>query len=305
MAEFLGMDHGFKNMKTAHCVFPTALTKLKALPDDLSGVITYKNEHYSIYGSPLVSVNNHDKVQNMDFYILTLAAAAKELKSRGKHNAQIRLAVGLPQKWYLQQKQSFKNYLFKESIVKFEFEGEKYKLEILATNVYTQGLAAVFSKLPVYKDKYFVIVDIGGETLDIIAVRNGKAIQNECKIVTKAMNWLLNEIREAIESEMMETVHTDVIQDYILSHTKKNKPENKYEEIISEELRKYSNWVFTALREFKINTELTPLVFVGGGSEVVQHFGEFGKNVEFVTDICANAKGYETIDRLQSKKEGK
>lgn len=305
MAEFMGVDHGFKNMKTTHCVFPTALTKLKAQPDDLSGVLTYKNEHYSIYGSPLVSVNNHDKVQNMDFYILTLAAIAKELKVRGKHSAQIRLAGGLPQKWYLQQKQSFKNYLSKDSVVKFEFEGEKYKIEISSVNVYTQGLAAVFSKLPAYKDKYFIIVDIGGGTVDIIPVKNGRAIQSECKIDTRAMNWLLNEIREAVESDMMETVHEDVIQDYILSHKKSDKPENRYEELFSEELKKYSELVFTKLREFKINTSLTPLVFVGGGAEVINRFGTFGKNVDFVIDICANAKGFEIIDKLQYKKEGK
>ena len=71
MIETIGIDHGFKNMKTAHHVFPTALTKLAVRPDDLSEVIEYNGQYYTLNGSALVSVDNHDKIQNLDFYILT------------------------------------------------------------------------------------------------------------------------------------------------------------------------------------------------------------------------------------------
>lgn len=183
MIETIGIDHGFKNMKTAHHVFPTALTKLAVRPDDLSEVIEYNGQYYTLNGSALVSVDNHDKIQNLDFYILTLVAIAKELKSRnGKQSHIIRIAAGLPQKWYLSQKQAFKKYLSRESIVKFEYEGNKYKVEITNVNIFAQGYAAVLPKLTSYKGKYFVIVDIGGETVDIIPVREGRPIETECKI---------------------------------------------------------------------------------------------------------------------------
>lgn len=299
MIEFIGVDHGFKNMKTASHVFPTALTELAARPDDLSGVIEYNNKYYSLHGSPLVSVNNHDKIQTMDFYILTLAALAKELKSRkGKRSATIRLAAGLPQKWYSQQKKDFKSYLSKESIVKFEFEGEKFKIEISNVGIFAQGYAAALTKLSSYKGKEIVVVDIGGETIDIIRIgADGKPIESECKIDLHGMIWLINEIKEAVESELMETVPESVIQDYILNHTKKDAPDNAYEKIFQKKLVEYSHYVFTRLREFKINPELVPLLFEGGGATVVHRYGTYGKNVDFILDISANAKGFEMIDK--------
>lgn len=299
MIETIGIDHGFKNMKTAHHVFPTALTKLTARPDDLSGVIEYNNQYYSLHGAQLVSVNNQDKIQNLDFYILTLAAIAKEIKSRnGKQSQTIRIAAGLPQKWYLQQKQDFKKYLQRESIVRYEYGGEKYKIEVANVNVFAQGYAAALTKLANYKGKYFVIVDIGGGTIDITPVQDGRPIESECKIVLNGCNWLLNEIKEAVESRLMETVPESVIQDFILSHTKKDKAENQYEKIFQEEIQKYTEMIFTKLREFKINPAMVPIVIVGGGAEIIQRYGTYGKNIDFVSDISANAKGFETIDKM-------
>ena len=303
MIETIGIDHGFKNMKTAHHVFPTALTKLSSKPDDLSEVIEYNGQYYTLNGSSLVSVDNHDKIQNLDFYILTLAAIAKELKTRnGKQTQTIRIAAGLPQKWYLSQKQDFKKYLSKDSIARFEYEGNRYKIEIVNVNVFAQGYAAALQKLASYKGKYFVIVDIGGETIDIIPVREGRPIETECKIDLHGCIWLLNEIKEAIESKLMKTVPISVIQEYILSHTKEYAPENAYEKIFQEELQKYSELIFTRLREFKIDPEFVPIVFLGGGAEIIHRYGiysSYEKNIDFVLDICANAKGFEMIDKMR------
>ena len=306
MIEIIGIDHGFKNMKTAHHVFPTALTKLAAKPDDLSGVIEYNNQYYSLHGAPLVSENNYDKIQTLDFYILTLAAIAKELKSRGgKQSQAVRIAAGLPQKWYLSQKQDFKKYLSKESIARFEFEGEKYKVEITNVNVFAQGHAAAISKVSEYKGKYFVIVDIGGGTVDIIPVLNGKPVESDCKIDLHGCNWLVNDVREAVESRLMKSVPESVIQDYILTHTKKSVAETPFEKIVQEELKKYCELIFTRLLEFKIDPELIPILFLGGGAEIIHRYGTYGKNVDFVLDVAANAKGFELIDKALVKQAEK
>ena len=218
------------------------MTKLAAKPDDLSGVIEYNNQYYSLHGSPLVSENNYNKIQNLDFYILTLAAIAKELKSRNKGKSQtIRIAAGLPQKWYLQQ------------------------------------------------------------NVDIIPVENGKPVESDCKIDLHGCNWLINEVREAVESRLMKSVPESVIQDYILTHDKKSTTETPYEKILQEELKKYCDLIFARLLKFKIDPELIPIVFLGGGAEIIYRYGTYGNNVSFILDVSANAKGFEQIDKAFAK----
>ena len=103
----IGIDHGYKNMKTAHCCFPTALTKLRALPDDLNGILQFNGEIFKENGEKLNYVDNADKTANNDYYILTLFAIAKEFKMRGLKETHVTLATGLPQRWYENQKNSF------------------------------------------------------------------------------------------------------------------------------------------------------------------------------------------------------
>ena len=178
------------------------------------------------------------------------------------------------------------------------YEGEKYNIEIANVGIYVQGYAAALTKLASYNGKYFVIVDIGGETIDIIPVRDGKPVESECKIDLHGMIWLLNEIKEAVESELMETVPESVIQDYILHHTKKDSPANAYEKIFQKKLIEYSDYVFTRLREFKINPSLVPVLFEGGGAKTIHSYGTYDKNVDFILDVSANAKGFEKTDKM-------
>ena len=48
-------------MKTAHCCFPTALTKLRALPDDLNGILQFNGE--------IFKENGENKVHDSKYYM--------------------------------------------------------------------------------------------------------------------------------------------------------------------------------------------------------------------------------------------
>lgn len=71
--------------------------------------VRYKDKFYVIGESHLVYQGN--KTDSEDFYILTLAALAEELKFRGLHEANVILAVGLPLAWMKSQGANFKSYL--------------------------------------------------------------------------------------------------------------------------------------------------------------------------------------------------
>ncbi len=93
----VGVDHGYGNMKTAHRVFRTGVECMEEEPIVSKSFVRYKDKFYVIGESHLVYQGN--KTDSEDFYILTLAALAEELKFRGLHEANVTLAVGLPLAW--------------------------------------------------------------------------------------------------------------------------------------------------------------------------------------------------------------
>lgn len=91
---------------------------------------------------------------------------------RDKHSdtqSRLMFGCGLPQKWYDRQKDSFKTMLWKNKELKFSYCGNTYNVVIDNVTIYMQGFAA----LPVLecitqKSEHVVLVDIGGETVDVI-----------------------------------------------------------------------------------------------------------------------------------------
>ena len=88
------------------------------------------------------------KVEDDSFYLLTLAAVAKELKRRGLAEAKVFLAVGLPLTRFGAEKNDFIKYLTKNKRVSFKYENESYHIEIDDVAVFPQCYAAVVDKIP-------------------------------------------------------------------------------------------------------------------------------------------------------------
>lgn len=171
----IGMDHGYRNMKTRNCVFDTAISELPGVPDELDGILKYNGSAYTLYGKRVASIDTHNKADSEEFYLLTLAALAKEMQARKVNMASVYLSAGLPQRWYLAQKESFAAMLAKEKHLEFEFEGNPYVVDIENVRVYIQGYAAAISLImKKYQSELVVVVDIGGETMDIIPVNAKK-----------------------------------------------------------------------------------------------------------------------------------
>ena len=88
-----------------------------------------------------------DKMNDQDYYILTLAAIARELNIRGLTSADVFLAVGLPLTWVSEQKDSFKAYLLRSKEVSFSFRGKSYRVTFAGAAVFPQGFSAVADRL--------------------------------------------------------------------------------------------------------------------------------------------------------------
>ena len=300
----LGVDHGYKNMKTRDCVFPTKLGRLETVPDDRKGILQIKGDVYTENGEDVDYINSSDKVSNDNFYMLTLIAIAKELKCRGLDGARINIAIGLPQRWFEAQKNSFKKYIMKHSEVHFIYEGIKYYIYFENCKVFTQGYAAFLTleKLEEYLERTVVVCDIGGGTVDIIPVNKGEIDHANSKIDQRGAIWLVNSIQEAAETQLYESVPEDFIINCMINKNAKETPQNKYEKLVQSKLINYCEMIFNRLKEFRINVNITPVIFVGGGASIIKNFGSYNlATTEFITDIKANVKGYEMIYDLLSK----
>ena len=70
----------------------------------------------------------------------------------------------------------------------------------------------------------------------------------------------------------------------------------KYREIIVKKIRGYCQQIYHNIRELGYNMDLTQFIFVDGGAGVMKRFGGLEqKNIQYLEDVKANAKGYEML----------
>lgn len=70
----------------------------------------------------------------------------------------------------------------------------------------------------------------------------------------------------------------------------------KYREIIVKKIRGYCQQIYHNIRELGYNMDLTQIIFVDGGAGMMKRFGGLEqKNIQYLEDVKANAKGYEML----------
>ena len=85
--EVIGIDHGWSMMKTISQVFVTGVKEITTTPALFGDVLEYEGKFYKV-GTVRQEVKD-TKVEDDSFYLLTLAAVAKELKRRGLAEAKV------------------------------------------------------------------------------------------------------------------------------------------------------------------------------------------------------------------------
>jgi plasmid segregation protein ParM len=191
--EVIGIDHGWSMMKTISQVFVTGVKEITTTPALFGDVLEYEGKFYKV-GTVRQEVKD-TKVEDDSFYLLTLAAVAKELKRRGLAEAKVFLAVGLPLTRFGAEKNDFIKYLTKNKRVSFKYENEPYYIEIDDVAVFPQCYAAVVDKIPTMAKKT-LIVDIGSWTIDIMPVINKSPDESKCVTIPKGLITCMRSINE-------------------------------------------------------------------------------------------------------------
>ena len=140
------MDHGYAAMKTAHFSFPTGLVAYEHEPYTNRDVLEYDGRFY-VVGSGRQPLQK-DKTRTEDYFLLTLAAAAKELTFRGAaRTAAVHLAAGLPLTSFGRDKKKFTEYLYRDGKpITLRYEGCAYTVSIEQVSLFPQGYAAVLTQ---------------------------------------------------------------------------------------------------------------------------------------------------------------
>ena len=300
----IGVDVGNGYTKTIHTEFVSSVRDFgETKPAIEDRCLEYQGRYYAI-GGERTKTKTDNKEDNTDL-ILALAAIGEELKIRGisDNPVSIILSEGLPiERCIAENKMKDIEYYLKGQWVEFEYEGVPRTIYIDDVIVNPQALCGVIDLLDKKRlPSRCLIVDIGSWTMDVLQVENYRAMNaNSHSFLNGVITCILRcneEIRRRTGKEVLESQ----IQEVMRGDRMALPP--KYADIVEEETRKYVKSISDTLIENKYNTETLYIVFLGGGASLVERYGsELFPMSKYLTDIHANAIGYEQVARLLKKK---
>ena len=287
----VGVDHGYGNMKTAHRVFRTGVECMEEEPIVSKNFVRYKDKFYVIGETHLVYQGN--KTDSEDFYILTLAALAEELKFRGLHEANVILAVGLPLAWMKSQGADFRHYLMKEQELHFEFRKERYYVHLCGVEIFPQGFAAVVNLGAMQGMN--MLADIGNGTMNVMQIVDNKPLEKSLVTEKFGVGICMKEIQKELSKENGEDISEMLIEPLLRNglQERTDSTAKKVEHIAT----RYTENIRRRLVDYGYKEGLVHLYVIGGGGCLIRNYSDLAEKtgVTFITDICANAKGYETL----------
>ena len=296
----IGIDHGFGQIKTAHTCFKTGVTVHDKEPTFKSDLLVYEGRYYTIGEEHKIFLP--DKALDQDYYILTLAAIARELRFRGMTSARVYLAAGLPLTWVSEQRETFKAYLRQKPSADFTFRGLAYHVDFLGAEVYPQGFSAIADKLNEFRG-VTMLCDIGNGTMNVMYIRNGKPVPTQCYTEKYGVQQCMIAVREKLMQKFGATVDDSIIEE-ILRYGKSDIDE-KYLTVIRDCAREYAGGIMKRLREHEYNPDLMRLYIMGGGGCLIRNFVDYDPaRVRINSDINATAKGYERLAEAALRKRG-
>lgn len=123
----IGIDHGYYAIKTKQVCFPTGLMRYTYEPYTMQNVLQYGGAYY-VCGTGRQTLVK-DKTANDNYYLLTLAALAQEIRKRkGERTAKVVLAAGLPLLGLEGKNRNLRNICFgRNSLSAFSTKGNAMK----------------------------------------------------------------------------------------------------------------------------------------------------------------------------------
>lgn len=300
----IGVDHGYAAMKTAHFSFPTGLVAYEHEPYTLSNVLEYGGKYY-VVGSGRQPLQK-DKTQTEDYYLLTLAAIAKELAYRNAGTAaDIHLAAGLPLTSFGRDKKAFRDYLCRGGKpVSFRYEGQDYAVTTSKVSLFPQGYAAVLTQNGLLDEPSVIVADIGGWTVDLMRLDNRIPNASACRSLELGMIRCLDEIGEQIRRTLGLSMTAAQMESVLRGEAVRINEDAR--KIIDRQADAYVHRLLSAITESGLDTRAMPAVFLGGGAALLKRTVSAADSLcrpVILDDVSLNAKGYEWLAERLTKND--
>ena len=292
----IGVDHGYAAMKSAHVSFPTGLVEYEHEPYTQQDVLEYNGKFY-VVGSGRQPLQK-DKTLTDDYYLLTLAAVAKELACRkADATASVHLAAGLPLTGFGRDKKKFRAYLLRDGRpVFFRFEGSAYTVRITEVSLFPQGYAAVLTQPDLLNEPSVILADVGGWTVDLMRLDNRIPNAATCRSLELGMIRCLDEIAEQVRRNLGLSMTAAQIESVLCGEA--SSVDDNAKQIIHREADGYARRLLSAIAESGLDARAMPAVFLGGGAALLKRRVRATEGLcrpVILDDVCLNAKGYERL----------
>lgn len=296
----ISVDHGNKQIKTAHKVFSSGLVESASLSPLGGDNVYYEGKYYSLSEKQRIPYMR-DKTKDDRFFILTLFAIAYEIEANKAYSADeiidVQLLIGLPPAHFARQREVFEKYFLRDDFIEFKFNDKEYTIMIDKVFSAPQALAAI---MPVFDQvkaiSKGIIIDIGGMTVDYIMVKKGAADASVCDSLEHGVITLYNDIKSAVYAE-----HDMLCEESDIDAVLKNEETALPDEVvgfIKESAKKFVSDIIDQLRERGIDMKTSTAIFAGGGSLLLKEYIEAEDRIVsslIIDSISANAKGYEVL----------
>ena len=294
----IGVDHGFSLMKTKHHIFSDGVVRCNGRPPVVVYSFYYDGSYYCIGGAR--KTVHEDKTEDEDFFLLTLVAVAKEIKTRElSRTLRVVLGVGVPFKRFGKEQAKLVAYLKRRGPHFIEFEEEDYVITIEDVYCFPQCFAAVADRIGNMHGRY-VVADIGSWTKDIICIDERKVQPDKCVTVPNSIITLFQEINADVVEATGGRIPESVVQNFILG--KDVVIPEEVEKIIVSKLKAFATDIEGMLDESGFDLAYSNILYVGGGATIMRRFGNARENAAYLEDIRLNAKGYELLAAHQMNK---
>ena len=261
----IGVDHGYAAMKTAHCSFPSGLAEYEHEPYTQKNVLCYDGKYY-VVGSGRQPLQQ-DKTVDENYYLLTLAAIAKEIAYRNAPTTTpVILAAGLPLTSFGREKKAFRAYLLRESkTVSFSYEGISYEISVQDVKLFPQGYAAILPNAA------------------------------SCRSLELGMIRCLDEIAEQVRRSLNLSLTGAQIENVLRGSP--DSMDDRVKAIIQREAGLYARRILSAIAEAGLDCRAMPVVFLGGGAGLMKRYlpqGSVPRPI-ILDDDKLNAQAYERL----------
>ena len=111
------------------------------------------------------------------------------------------IAAGLPLTSYGREKPAFRKYLLRNAgqATEFGYEGKTYCVTIEDVLLFPQGFTALMTQPDLLTDEpSMLLLDIGGWTMDLMRIDNGRPIIGTCHSLELGMIRCIDEVRERV-----------------------------------------------------------------------------------------------------------